>query len=169
MSRDLALGTTPRDWSCGAFPVTTPAVAHERYEDAVAETEVGPLARLVEAETFRNFQKILSLQAAGKMPPADRKAYGRFVARWQEFRRQHNGKFAGADYVALTNFRDENRRHASRLAEIEKSPPASPPPSAPGTAPRDAGAAGLRLVKHSVVAALGTVLVARLWGSKNRY
>ncbi len=168
MARDLLLGMIPRDWSCGAFPVTSPAVARERYEDVVAESEVGPLAKLVEDETFRTFQKIVALQAANKMPAADRKAYGKFLARWREFSRQRGGKFDGADYVALANFRDENRRHAARLTEIEASRPAPVPTATPRTAPGDAGAAGLRLVKHSAMVALGAVLVARWYDNRHR-
>ena len=60
------------------------------------------------------------------MPAAERRDFGKFLRRWQEFSTPREGKFAGSDYVALTNFRDANRKVGARLALIAASLPTSP-------------------------------------------
>jgi hypothetical protein len=166
MSKDLAFGKTSRDWSCGAFPFTSPAADRERWGDALAEREVGPLSELVKAEIFRNFQRILLLQTSGKISTADRKTYGHFVARWQDFYRPRAGKFAGEDYITLINFRDENRRYAANLTQLEKAPAPTSPTTSPANEVPKAEQTGLQLVRRSLLAVVGAVLLARFYKNK---
>jgi hypothetical protein len=131
MSRDLALGTTPRDWSAGM----SREESRLAYHDAVAYRDVAALARAVETETQRNFQESLRLHSAGKLPEDDRRAFGQTLRKWHALRDSRQGKYAGEDFVALTNVKDENLRHSRRFAELASSP--VPPRGVPLTPPRD--------------------------------
>jgi hypothetical protein len=129
MARDLILGRTSRGWGrtgCGAYPFTSPTQDRQRFEDVQASREVGDLARDTAAEIRQNYDRVFTLTNAGKMPAADRQNFGKFLRRWQDFSMPKNGKFEGADYVSLSNFRDANRKFGSRIAAAAASRAAAP-------------------------------------------
>ena len=139
MARDFILGRTKRRWGrsdLGSFPTVSRATDRERYEDIRAHLEVPALAKTVEAEIQQNYHHIVRLVTSKQMPVAERKSFGKLLARWQEFSTPRTGKWSGADYVALVNFRDANRRVTARLAELDRTAPAAEVPGQPGpTAP----------------------------------
>jgi hypothetical protein len=151
MARDLILGRTSRGWgrsSCGAYPFTSPTQDRQRFEDVQAAREVGDLAASTAAEIRRSYDRIFALTNAGKMPASERRDFGKFLRRWQDFSTTRDGKFGGPDYVALSNFRDANRKVATRLSQIEAIlPAASPALTTVAPAPASAGrmVAGLLL------------------------
>lgn len=161
MARDLLLGNTRRRWergsSCGQVPppplFMTEKKRRELYQDVQAEADAPALGRQVGEAIQRNFQTIVRL---GKnIPITERKAFGKFLQKWQEFSMPKNGKYAGTDYLELVNFRDANQKYTARLAELSakvkparvadspstgaptaSAPPASAPPPPPVTLAR---------------------------------
>jgi hypothetical protein len=124
MAKDLVLGSTPRDWSAGI----SREESRLAYNDAVAYRDAPIQAKAVEVETQKNFQTALRLDAQKKLPAADRRAFGVTLRKWQALRDSRPNGFTGEDYVALTNLREENRRHTLRFTELESSPPDTSPP-----------------------------------------
>lgn len=167
MSKDLIFGHTRRDWSCGAYPFLSRDKSRELYNDIIASRDVGKLGELVAKETQQNLNTILRLEAKGKIPAAQRRAYGIFLARWQTFSRAKNSRYEASDFIELKNYRDENQRFAASLAQLEKAPAASPPsptpaPANPPMPDNDASAAGRRLILHTALGAAGLVVLTRL-------
>jgi len=157
MAIDLLLGKSRRDWSAGM----SREESRLAYQDALAYRDVPGLAKAVEAETRSNFQEALRLDSLKKLPVADRRAFGQTLRRWHSLRDSRHGKYTGEDFVALTNIRDENRRHTRRFAELAASPPQAASQPSPPPAPRDppgmawlgvlplaAGAASLLLLRR---------------------
>jgi hypothetical protein len=122
MARDLLRGKTWRDWSCGIDLYLTQARRREMAQNILADREVGELGKLVEDEIQQSYREIVRLQAAQKMPPDLQRSFRPLLARWQEFSTSRRRKFAGSDYLALVNFRDENRQFAQKLAVIASIP-----------------------------------------------
>ncbi len=139
MSKDLLLGRTWRDWSCGQFPRMPVAKSRLLAEDVLAAEQVPALARAVGEETQANYNRIVHLSANNRMPVPLRKEFGKFLARWYDLRERRQGKFTGEDFVELQNLRDANALFSRRLDEAEKtarSPAAltrTDPPTLPKT------------------------------------
>jgi len=138
MALDLIFGATSRRWSIGL----TERRRRQLGQDVLAERAVGDLAKTVEEETFKNFQTNLRLSTQGKLPVPLRRSFGALLRRWYAFRDEHRGRYAGEDFVALQNFRDENRIFTRRLAELDatpasraRAPEASPSPNQAGSHP----------------------------------
>jgi hypothetical protein len=121
VARDLLLGTTKRDWSCGIDLYLTQDRRREMAQDILSDREVGDLGKLVGDEIQQSYREIVRLNTSRKIPADLRRSFRPLLARWQEFSGPRRGKFAGSDYVALVNFRDENRQFAQQLAAIAAS------------------------------------------------
>lgn len=147
MAIDLLFGKTSRDWSCGYYHKDE-KLATEVKADTSAKRDVAKIGPAARAEVQQNINKMVQLSSAGRVPEVERKAFGKFLEKWFAFALPRDGKFRGEDYVALSNFREANRRFAERLAVFEKmaatplvksplapAPPATPP-AALVTAPR---------------------------------
>jgi len=115
MAKDLILGRTSRDWSCGSLEARQQAA-----EDLVAQMEVGPLADLVEREIQQCFREVARLHAAGRMPADRRKSLGALMRRWHSFKESRQGRYEGRDYVELADFRDEVRRRRAEVEALEQ-------------------------------------------------
>jgi len=115
MAKDLILGRTSRDWSCGSIESRQQAA-----QDVLAQMEVGPLADLVERELQQCFREVARLHAAGKMPADRRKSLGALMRKWHSFKESRQGRYEGRDYVELTDFRDEVRRRRAEIAALER-------------------------------------------------
>jgi hypothetical protein len=125
MAHDLLLGTTRRDWSCGIDLYLTQDRRREMAQDILSDREVGELGKLVDDEIQQSYREIVRLNTSQKIPADLRRSFRPLLARWQEFSGPRQGKFAGSDYVALVNFRDENRQFAQKLATISATAPQS--------------------------------------------
>lgn len=134
MAFDLIFGRTRRDWSCGSlldFP--THKRRQELAQDAIASSEAGKLGPVVENEFRQTFAAASALINSGRMPSPDRKTFRILLQRWQTFSLPRDGKYTGDDYVALTNFREANRRMSRKIASLSAAPIAHPP--TPATTP----------------------------------
>jgi hypothetical protein len=128
MSKDLILGRTPRDWSCGSVPLfSTQASRHETASDVLAQSEVGPLADSIERNVRSCYDRVVRLHSAGRMPPDQRRSFGQLLRRWQELKESRRGGWLSSDYVELANFRDELGRRSAELAALEAARPSSAP------------------------------------------
>jgi hypothetical protein len=116
MAYDLIFGKTRRNWGCGALISLPPSEFQQQMaRDSIAKIEVDKLGKLVRDEIQKNFNAILALHANGRIPEADRKAFGPFLKKWIDFGLDRNGKFQAADIVPLKNFREANKRFSERL------------------------------------------------------
>ena len=129
MARDLILGKTNRDWSCGiwAGPVWAgPDKSHKQLAlDVAAQIDSKKLGQLVREEIQKNYDTIVRLDTARRLPVVERKAFGVFMRKWVDFgssRAQKSAQpvFAGEDVVALKNFREANRRFTDRLVVFDQ-------------------------------------------------
>lgn len=115
MARDLILGRTSRDWSCGSLTARQQAA-----EDVIAQLEVEPLAETVDREVQQSFRRVAALHSRGLMPTNRRKAFGSLMRRWLSFKESRGGKYLGSDYVEVANFRDEVRRYSYEIGPLER-------------------------------------------------
>jgi len=141
MAHDLVFGKTRRDWSCGVW--AGPDRSHKQLAlDVNAEIDSKKLGQLVREEIQKNYDTIVRLDAARRLPVVERKAFGVFMRKWVDFGAVHAQKsaqpvFAGEDVVALKNFREANRRFTDRLAifdQMAKTPVREPLKLTPVTA-----------------------------------
>lgn len=137
MAKDLLLGATKRCWArcgqssdVGQFPHMSPEKSKQLAQDVLAASQVAALAKEVAAGFQRNFNTNLRLHTEGKLPEAERRSLGKLMRQWYDFSRAKDGKFDGADFVALQNFQMANQKWAERLAELDRRSPvvASPAP-----------------------------------------
>jgi len=130
MARDLLLGRTSRDWSCGQFPRMPVDKSRLLAQDVLADRDVGALARHVEATFQANYDRIVRL--GPRMPADERRAYGKSMRRWRDLEASRGGKYLGQDFVELKDLDDVNAKISARISQLEKSatPPATIPPPA---------------------------------------
>jgi hypothetical protein len=120
MAHDLILGKTKLDWSCGRAMSSPPA-------RALDDPNVSPqkLGEIVRSEIQKNYDTIVTLTTAKRLPEAERKAFGGFFRKWIAFALPKDGKFHSEDTVALINFRSANSSFVPRLkilADLARTP-----------------------------------------------
>ena len=121
MAYDLIVGKTKRDWSCGSIlSLPTEAAKRETTVDTFAQLEAPEIGNAVRNEIQKNYNTIVRLDTAKRLPVAVRKEFGGFLKKWLAFGTSHNGKFSGIDTVALNNFREANKRFTERLLVFDR-------------------------------------------------
>ena len=121
MAFDLIFGRTRRDWSCGAV-LALDDVKDSRaiQDDLFARKDSKKIGSLVKSEIQKNFNTIVRLDTAKRLPIAERKAFGIFMRKWVDFNYNKNSQFTEADFVTLMNFREANKRFTERLAVFDQ-------------------------------------------------
>jgi hypothetical protein len=179
MARDLILGKTRRDWSCGA--ATDPATALRvlrglsRAEEWLPHGHVKRIARdlqhaeetqalgeAVEREVKSTYDLIVLLTSADKLPAAERRSFSPTMRRWQELNSSRRGRYLPEDYVTLLNIRAacaDTRRKISDYVKASKEShkPESPRETSPGT--QRPSVAGMAVM--TAVGLAGTWLLSR--------
>ena len=153
MAYDLIFGRTRRDWSCGGtgtqslgalgiLSLPTEASRRQLALDVSAQADSKRLGQLVRDEIQKNYDTIVRLDTAKRLPVVERKAFGGFMRKWVEFGSAHTAgnsaqpAFTNEDVVALRNFREANRRFTDRLAvfdQMARTPLRETPRLAPAT------------------------------------
>lgn len=193
MAHDLIFGKTDRDWSCGFVPAALLAVsAAKKYqkskkdkraritstpgeartklaETLVAKGDAQGLGDIVRMEIQENANKADALGKAGKLPAAERQAFGSFMNKWLTYAVEKNGTYVQEDLLRILQFRAANRRFTERLTVIEKL--GKTPPSQPLVKPEESTAlvpAGEKSSVWLVALGLGAGLLGLLFGIRKR-
>ena len=168
MAYDLIFGKTRRDWSCGGLgaqrvfdstlgsqtlgsqtlgaqgilSLPTESSRRQLALDVSAQTDSKKLGQLVRDEIQKNYDTIVRLDTARRLPVVERRAFGGFMRKWVDFGASRTTgnraqpEFTGEDVVALRNFREANQRFTDRLAvfdQMAKTPLRETPRLAPAT------------------------------------
>ena len=123
MAYDLIFGKTSRDWSCGGQILSLADVRDNPRaieDDLFARRDAKRIGVLAREEIQKNFTNIVRLDTAKRLPVAVRKEFGGFLRKWYAFNEPRNGKYTEADFVALVNFREANKRFTERLAIFDQ-------------------------------------------------
>jgi hypothetical protein len=121
MAYDLIFGKTSRNWSCGAVLSLADAQdASKLNNDLFARRDAKRIGVLVKEEIQQNFTTIVRLDTAKRLPMAVRKEFSGFVRKWYDFNTPRDGKYTQADFMALLNFREANKRFTERLTIFDK-------------------------------------------------
>ena len=122
MAHDLVFGRTARDWSCGGEILSLADAKNpdQPQYDLFARRDAKRLGVLVKEEIQKNFTTIVRLDTAKRLPLAVRKEFGGFFRKWYDFNTPRDGKYTEADFMALLNFREANKRFTERLAIFDK-------------------------------------------------
>ena len=134
MAYDLIFGKTSRNWSCGAVLSLADAQNPDALKDDLfARRDAKQVGSLVKNEIQQNYNTIVRLDTAKRLPLAVRKEFGSFMRKWYDFNVPRDGKYTQNDFMALLNFREANKRFTERLTifdKLAKTPlkqPLSPP------------------------------------------
>jgi hypothetical protein len=137
MARDLILGRTSRDWSCGrAVEVPVPERPWDRLPEAAT------LAEAVRALMSRTATSAIRSRRAGRLPEADWRGFGQLHRKWVALSDSRRERWRETDALLLWNLRESCEAFARKLAALEalaRPPgalvPASPPPATPSSGP----------------------------------
>jgi hypothetical protein len=112
VSLDLVLGSTTRDWSCGA----------SRFSE---RSSLSPrkLGETVQAEFQRTFDLISRLTNEKKLPPAERRSFGPLMQSWYDYSTSRRKGFDESDVVTLLNFLELCRRARDHFVQYDKPSP----------------------------------------------
>jgi hypothetical protein len=126
MAYDLIFGKTTRNWSCGAaMSLAEVQDPQTLQDDLFIRRDVKRLGSLTREEIQKNFNTIVRLDTAKRLPIAVRKEFGGFLRKWYDFNIPRNAKYVDADFIALINFREANKRFTERLTiydQLAKTP-----------------------------------------------
>lgn len=89
-------------------------------DDLFARRDAKKIGGLVKAEIQKNFNDIVRLDTAKRLPIVERKAFGVFLRKWFDFNFARDGKYTEDDFVALVNFREANKRFTERLTIFDQ-------------------------------------------------
>jgi len=121
MSYDLAFGRTQRDWSCGGLVNRFPGSATNQQRDLDAAIEISNVSadRLfadVRGEIQTNYEIVMKLTRAKRLPTVESKKFTSFLEGWLNFGLSKNGIFTPDDIEALTQYREANKHFTEKLA-----------------------------------------------------
>ena len=120
MAYDLIFGKTTRNWGCGSVQALADVKSPDALKDDIfARRDAKRVGALVKEEIQKNFNTIVRLDTANRLPVAERKAFGGFMKKWVAFNYDKDGRYTEADFVALMNFREANKRFTERLNVFE--------------------------------------------------
>lgn len=170
MARDLILGRTKRDWSCGLQPLPTRAersvLAEHLWGRVWDKSEAAELGRRVDTRFRQIYKQVTELQASGKMTPVVRQEFGKLYRLWHDFSLPKDGKFEPSDYVELLNFRDALQPHYLAVAALAAQ--RSEPRNSTSAPPQGSLPSPTKLVLQTALGAGMAAVVVALAASKLR-
>ncbi len=178
MARDLILGRTRRDWSCGGpLELLRALQAADRLErrmpfgtarvltDLQRAEEAQALGEATERKVRNTRDLVALLTQKGGLPTSEREPFAPTARKWEKFKSRRRGKYLPEDYVTLLNFQkacqNELGRISSRVrADAEarrKKTKTTPPENETPGAPRRPSVTGL--VVATALGFAGTLLL----------